>query len=363
MKKTHLYDQHLKLNAKMVDFTGFSMPIWYSSIIDEHIHVRNACGLFDVSHMAEFYIKGKGSTDFIDKLTTNSIRSMNDGKVLYTLLCDEEGGCIDDLLVYRFNNELYMIVANACNRISVFEWFSKHASSFDIEIEDKTDEISMIAIQGPGSVDALQKIGFSINDDFLYYTYSYLNCNDINYLCSRTGYTGEEGFEIFGAGEEISKIWQMLLSSDADVRPIGLGARDTLRMECCFSLYGHEISRDITPLEAGLSWAVDKNKEFIGKSAMINKGRGRVLAGFDMIERGIPRPELEIYSSENKRIGFVTSGSFLPFIKKNMGLCIIDAEFASLDNEINIDIRGKKKKARIVKRPFYIPCQRRRKDK
>jgi len=362
MKKTPLYDQHIALHAKMVDFTGYSMPIWYSRIIDEHKWVRNSCGIFDVSHMAEFSVTGEGSIDFIDYLTTNRIRSMQDGKVMYTLLCRDDGGVIDDLLVYRLQENSYMIVANACNHDSVDEWFRERSSSFDVKIKDISDETAMIAIQGPKSESMMKKVGFTEHEILSYYTCSSITAGGALFLCSRTGYTGEDGFEVFGKGKEIASLWEKFIENSEECKPIGLGARDTLRLECTFSLYGHEISSAITPLEAGLSWAVDKTKDFTGKDKMIAKGRKRVIAGFEMCDKAIPRPEYSVLNAEGGKIGFVTSGSFLPSLGKNMGICLIEADHAVIDGEIDIEIRGLRKKARIVKRPFYVPVQRRRKE-
>jgi aminomethyltransferase len=360
MKKTPLHDCHVSLGAKMVEFAGYEMPIWYKGIIEEHGWVRKSCGAFDVSHMAEFIVTGRDSAAFIDRLATSAISGMHDGKVMYGVLCRDDGGCIDDILVYRMKADSYMIVANASNRQPVSEWFSARSASCDVAVEDVSDETAMVAIQGPSSAGVLRKAGFAGHDAIPYYSFGFPSWKGEKILCSRTGYTGEDGFEVFGSGEEITDLWSRVLK-DSDVRPIGLGARDTLRLECCFSLYGHELSLDVTPLEAGLSWAVDMSKDFIGKESMKKKGKGRGVSGFEMIDRAIARPGCDVFGPDGARAGTVTSGSFLPTLNKNMGLCLISAALAVPGQELLIDIRGQKKKAQVVKKPFYMPVQRRRK--
>ncbi|MBN1521709.1 MAG: glycine cleavage system aminomethyltransferase GcvT [Candidatus Aureabacteria bacterium] len=362
MRQTPLLGIHSSLGAKIVEFAGYAMPVYYSGIVEEHNHVRSCCGVFDVSHMAELIVSGKRTAEFIDYLTTNAVHAMPDGKVMYSLLCQEDGGCIDDLLVYRLKSDKFLIVANASNRFDVFEWLRRHAPSFDVSVADETDETAMIAVQGLRAGEALQLIGFKGHESLSYYTSFFLKWKGKEILCSRTGYTGEDGFEVFGKPDEIIGLWKSLFEKATFLKPVGLGARDTLRLECCFSLYGHELSRTITPLEAGLGWAVDREKPFIGKDAMLAKGSDRTIAGFEMTDRAIARARYEVSTEKQSNVGFVTSGSYLPTMGKNMGMCLIPRDHAEVGKEIFIDIRGVRKKAKIVKKPFYAPVHRRRKD-
>lgn len=360
MNKTPLYNEHEKLNAKIVDFAGYLMPVYYDSIIQEHQAVRNKCGLFDVSHMGEIIIKGPDAFHFLQNLVPNNLSKLFDGKILYSPLCYENGGVVDDILIYRFKEDHYFIVVNASNVKKDHDWFLSHAQGYNISIENKSSELSMLAIQGPKAADVLQAMGFSIQD-LKYYCFKEATYNKFKTILSRTGYTGEQGFELIIPNEAAVMLWKDTLKYGApfSIKPIGLGARDTLRLEVCFSLYGHELNNDITPLEADIAWTVDFSKmDFIGKKALHNTPVKRKLAGFEMTERAIPRGGYKVHC-DGKEIGFVTSGSFLPTVNKNMGLALINKDLAVPGQTIQISIRDRLYSAKVVSKPFFSPFNKR----
>lgn len=358
MKKTPLYDVHLKMGAKMTGFEGWILPVQYSSIIQEHQTVRKKAGLFDVSHMGKIMIKGDGSYDLIQALITNNIADMKDYQAVYSPLCYPDGGIVDDILVYKFNSGEYLLVTNASNTEKDLRWIMQNAEGKNVLISDVTYKYVQIALQGPGSESILQKLTNKRLDRIKFYHFTLASVQGIEVILSRTGYTGEDGFEIYTESEYAESIWNLLLEygRDEGLLPAGLGARDTLRLEASLPLYGQEISQHITPLEAGITRFVKFDKdEFIGKDALVRQkeeGISRKLVGFEMMEKGIPRSHYDVFVG-GKTAGFVTSGSYSPTLNKTIGLAMVGKEFSKEGEEIDIAIRNRKIKARVVKTPFY----------
>ena len=359
MKKTQLYDTHLTCNAKMVSFHGYEMPLQYDSIINEHHYVRKKAGLFDISHMGRFEVSGDGAFPFIQQIITNDAGRLADKQVLYTPVCNEQGGIIDDILVYKWHEKHFMLVVNCSNAEKDLSWLQKQAANYQpLEIRDLTDRVSLIALQGPQSTHMLEvalKTKFDSIKRFYFDDYVW---DGTRITISRTGYTGEDGFEIFVDSEQVVKLWNLLIGKNKQdgLRPIGLGARDTLRLEACLLLYGNDMDETITPLETTIGWTVKFNKgNFIGKESLLNqktRGIDRKLVGFEMIDRGIPRHVYPVLKG-NEMIGKVTSGSFSPSTNKNIGLCLIQSQYAKIGEELQIQIRDNTYKACIVKTPFY----------
>ncbi len=358
LKRTPLYETHVKAGAKIVEFGGWEMPIQYTGIIEEHNNCRNYAGIFDVSHMGEIDVKGPDALKFVNKLVTNDVEKMALKQCLYSPMCYEDGGVVDDLLVYKMADDHYYIVVNASNTDKDYDWFLQNAKGMDVKVDNISDQVVQIALQGPKAEGILQKITDCDLSKIKYYWFDYGKVNGIESIISRTGYTGEDGFEIYVKPEFGPGIWDKIMETGKDegVTPIGLGARDTLRLEARLPLYGHEMSDSISPLEAGLGIFVKLNKEdFNGKTALVKQkeeGLKRKLAGFEMVERGIPRAEYPI-TKDGKEIGWVTSGSFAPSLNKNIGLALIKAEYVSIGSEIEVNIRNKGIKAKIVETPFY----------
>ncbi len=359
MKKTPLYDTHLKLNATMVSYHDYFMPLQYDTIINEHHSVRKNAGLFDVSHMGIFEIFGNKAFPFIQYIITNDAGKLADKQVQYTPLCNEQGGVLDDILVYKWHKEHFLLVVNCANKEKDLLWLQKQAGTFrPLEIRDLTDTMSLIALQGPLSERILENT-FSTKFDYLkrFYFDDFV-WDGIQIIISRTGYTGEDGFEIFADAQHVVKLWNLLIDKNKEggLMPAGLGARDTLRLEACLLLYGNDMDETITPLETTIDWAVKFDKGgFIGKEAMLRqKARGidRKLAGFEMIDRGIPRHDYPVLKG-NEIIGKVTSGSFSPTTNKNIGLCLIKSQYNRVGEELHIQIRDNNYNAQIVKTPFY----------
>jgi len=359
-KKTPLYDEHVKLGGKIIDFAGWALPVQYEGLIKEHEAVRNNAGIFDVSHMGEIVVKGKDAFDFLQYLLTNDLSKMVDNQILYTMMCYPDGGVVDDLLVYKYSQEEYFLVVNAANTEKDFKWMIDNKKDFNIIIENISDQIGLIAIQGPKAEKILQKLtDFDLSTIKYYHFKRDVEVAGVKTLMvSRTGYTGEDGFEVCAKAEDIVTVWNKLLEvgKEEGLKPAGLGARDTLRFEAAMPLYGQEISKDITPLEGGLKFAVklDKEADFIGKEALKKQweeGLKRKLVGFEMLERGIPREGYEVHK-DGKKIGHVTTGYLSPTLKKNIGNALIDANEAELGNEIYIMIRNKPVKAKIISRKF-----------
>jgi aminomethyltransferase len=358
-KKTALYDTHHRYSGKIIEFSGWLLPVQYEGIIEEHEAVRNTAGLFDVSHMGEVDVKGKDAFKFVQNLVTNDVSTLVNNQVLYTLMCYENGGVVDDLLVYKFNDEHYFLVINAGNIDKDYEWMLKNKEGFEVELTNVSSEISEVAIQGPKAQEILQTLTeYNLDKIKFFHCNRNVVIDGINCLVSRTGYTGEDGFEIYAENQHIEKLWDSILSAGVPqgIKPAGLGCRDTLRFEAALPLYGHEISEDITPLEAGLGFFVKLNKEnFIGKEALVKQkeeGLNKKVIGFEMKERGIPRHGYEV-EANGEKVGFVTTGYMSPTLKKNIGLALIDSKYTEPGTEINIIIRNKAVKAEVISKKFY----------
>jgi aminomethyltransferase len=357
MKNTALTQKHISLGAKMVPFAGFNMPLQYSGIVEEHLTVRNGVGVFDVSHMGEFILKGEKALDLIQLVTSNDASVLVDGKVQYSCLPNDKGGIVDDLLVYRIDAHTYMLVVNASNIEKDWNWISKH-NTFGVEMKDISDKTSLLAVQGPKAAQALQSLTDIDLASMKYYTFKKGKFAGIdNVLISATGYTGAGGFEIYFKNEYAEKIWDAIFEAGKDygIKPIGLGARDTLRLEMGFCLYGNDIDDTTSPIEAGLGWITKFTKNFINSEALLaqkNNGVSRKLVGFEMIDRGIPRHGYQIKDALGNTIGVVTSGTQSPSLNKAIGMGYVKTEFAKADTEIFIQIRDKNIKAKVVKIPF-----------
>ncbi len=354
MKHTILYDKHIGFNAKMVPFAEFSMPLQYTGITDEHNGVRTTVGVFDVSHMGEFTISGNDAENFLQLLTTNDIKKLAIGQAQYSTMCLENGGIIDDLVIYRFDDH-YMMVVNAANIGSDFQWISNKIKG-DVTLRDISDETNLIAVQGPKSGGLLHGITDHNLSKLKFYHFIETNVAGYPVVLSRTGYTGELGFEIYGNDESILAIWDKLFDTqELQVLPVGLGARDTLRMEMKYTLYGMDIDRGTTPIEAGLRWITKFDKgAFIGRESLMDENieYKKRLVCFEMMERAVPRHNYDIFVNE-KQIGMVTSGTQSPSLNKGIGLGYVEIEYANPGTKIDIDIRGRKKSAIIMKPPLY----------
>ncbi len=358
MKRTPLYEKHVEQNGKLIDFGGWELPVEYSKITEEHEAVRNAAGLFDVSHMGEVTVEGEDAEMFIQYVVTNDISNLNDYQIAYTTMCYPDGGVVDDLLVYRVNKKKYLLVINASNTDKDYEWFKSQVFG-DVKVENVSDSYAQLAIQGPNAEKILQKLtSTNLSEIEFYHFADNVALGDLKAIVSRTGYTGEDGFEIYLPSQDGPKLWDLLLSEGKDlgILPAALGARDTLRFETCLPLYGHEIDESITPLEAGLGFFVKLAKEdFIGKEALAKQkeeGVKRRVVGFEMVDRGIPRSHYEV-AADGKIIGHVTTGSYAPTLNKNLGLALVDVEYAKEGTEFDIVIRNKNVKAKVIKKPFY----------
>ena len=354
IKNTSLYSRHLALHAKMVPFAGYMMPVHYTGIVHEHHAVRNTAGMFDVSHMGEFIIKGKNAESFLQYMTINDVAGLKQGQAQYSAMCMENGGIIDDLLIYRCRDR-FIIVVNAANIKKDFKWLEKNLMD-GVVLKDISDEINLIALQGPESRSILQKIIQSDLSMIPFYHFIENKYEDSNILVARTGYTGELGFEIYGNLNVIPKIWDALMEvgKEHGIVPAGLGARDTLRLEMKYCLYGNDFDESTNPFEAGLGWITKLGKgNFIGRKTLIKKKEqiSRRLVCFEMMERAIPRHGYPIFFGNNK-IGEVTSGSQSPSLKKGIGLAFINHPYTKVGTILEVEIRGQNKSAIIVKPPF-----------
>lgn len=358
-KRTPLYDEHVRLGGKIVDFAGWEMPVQYSGVIDEHLAVRNAAGLFDVSHMGQIEIKGTDAEKFVQSLTTNDVKKLTDSRAQYSIFCNERGTVIDDIIVYRFSQTHYIIVVNASNVDKDFAWCKKNEKG-NITVTNRSDDFALIAFQGPKAAQILQTFtDTNISEIGTYYFKTGTVAGKKNIIIARTGYTGEDGFELFTSPSDATHIWQSLLEKGKPlgVKPAGLGARDTLRLEMKYSLYGHEITEETNPIEAGLGWVVklDTPDDFVGKKAIAEakaKGVTRKLIGFKMTERGIPRQGYNIFIGK-ENVGIITSGTMSPSLNEAIGIGYVPNDVAKIGNKILIDIRGNKREAIIVETPFY----------
>ena len=358
LKRTPLYEQHVALGARLVEFGGWEMPVQYSSILDEHRAVRTHAGLFDVSHMGEFKVEGPDALAFLQHLVPNDVSRLAINQALYTQLCLPDGGTIDDLIIYHLADNHYMLVVNAANIDNDFAWVEKQASNFNVQITNQSDTTALLALQGPEAQAILQPLTEVDLSTVRYYHCAPGTVNGINCIISRTGYTGEDGFELYCASADASKLWHELLAAGKGhgLLPAGLGARDTLRLEAGYCLYGHELDEQTNPLEANLGWTVKLNKdEFIGHDVLLKvkeQGLRRKLIGIEMVERGVCRGGYAIYE-DDQQIGTLTSGAPGPTLSKNIGMGYVVTSHAVVGKTVHIDIRGKRTAAQIVALPFY----------
>jgi len=362
LKKTPLNDAHRRLGGRMVDFGGWDMPVQYAAgVIGEHMATRTRSGLFDVSHMGEIWVEGPDAISFVNKLTTNNVLNLVDGQAHYSALTNEHGGVVDDLLVYRFGQEKLLLVVNAGTTDKDWAWITSHKKDERVELRNASAEYCQIAVQGPEATSIVQKLTETDLSDIKYYHFTTGHIDGVDAIISRTGYTGEDGFEVYAAAEYAERLWDKLLETgefgaEGGIVPCGLAARNTLRLEAAMSLYGHELSDDITPLEAGLGWITKFQKgPFTGSEVLARQketGVTRKIIGFEMTEPGIARDGCEIYV-DGEKAGYVTSGSPAPFLKKNIGLAFLPPEFAIDGQEIKIDVRGRQIAAKVVPTPFY----------
>jgi aminomethyltransferase len=358
MKTTALTAKHISLGAKMVPFAGFNMPVQYAGINAEHEAVRNSVGVFDVSHMGEFIIKGEKALDLIQQVTSNDASKLFDGKIQYAYLPNKTGGIVDDLLVYRIDDKTYMLVVNASNIEKDWDWISAF-NTYGVEMKNISDRTSLLAVQGPNAAKALQGLTDVNLAEMDYYTFkkgTFAGFNNV--LISATGYTGAGGFEIYFENAYADAIWDAIFKAGEayDIKPIGLAARDTLRLEMGFCLYGNDIDDTTSPFEAGLGWVTKFTKDFTNSDFLKKQkenGVDKKLIGFEMVERGIPRHDYEVVDADANVIGKVTSGTQSPSLQKAIGLAYVRTDFANDGQEIFISIRDNKVKARVVKFPFY----------
>ncbi len=360
MKKTPLNQAHRDLGARMVDFGGWDMPVQYSGVIDEHLAVRSAAGLFDVSHMGEIEVRGAGALDYIQFLTINDASKLVDEQVQYSAICYEDGGVVDDVTLYRFSAEHYMFCVNAANIEKDFAWMQQVLADGnlpDVELENVSDKVGQIALQGPKAELILSRLTDTDLAAVKYYNFTEGKVDGAECIISRTGYTGEDGFELYCAAEKAEALWTHLLiaGKPEGLVPVGLGARDTLRLEKKYALYGHEITKDINPLEAGLGWITKLDKSsFVGREALValkEQGVPRRLVGIKMSAPGIPRESYPVFTGD-KEVGVVTSGTMSPSLKVGIALALIDSGSAAIGTGVEIGIRNKKVRAEIVKTPF-----------
>ena len=358
MKNTALTQKHIDLGAKMVPFAGYNMPVQYEGVNAEHETVRNAVGVFDVSHMGEFVLRGPNALALIQKFASNDASVLVDGKAQYSCMPNGKGGIVDDLIIYRVNSEEYFIVVNASNIEKDWNWI-RSLNDLGVEIENLSDQYSLLAIQGPKAAEAMQSLTSIDLSNMTYYTFQYGTFAGIeNVMVSATGYTGSGGFEVYVKNEDANKLWDAVFTAGADfgIKPIGLAARDTLRLEMGFCLYGNDINDTTSPIEAGLGWITKFTKDFTDSEFLAKQkeaGVTRKLVAFEMIDRGIPRHDYPILDAVGTVIGKVTSGTMSPSMKVAIGLGYVTVEHSKLESEIFIEIREKGVKAKVVKLPFY----------
>lgn len=356
-KRTLLYEIHKECHGRIVEFAGWEMPVYYTGIIEEHQNVRKNVGLFDVSYMGEIEVRGKDAFINLQKLLLCNIETLSISQVKYSALCNPEGGVVDDVTIYRFSEDRFLLCVNASNTENDYQWIQENLEG-EVEAIDRSQAFAQLAIQGPRSLDVLQKLGPVKLQQLKYYWFIQDNVDGIDTIISRTGYTGEDGFEIYFNPKFAIQLWERLMvkGSEFGIQPMGLGARDTLRLEMAFPLYGHELDATSTFLEAGLERFIDFSKRsFIGKDALFRQranGTQRKLVGFKMVKEGIPRAQYEIYKND-KKVGMVTSGTMSPTLQKGIGLAYVRIEEAWEGNQISIVIRNKNFLAEIVKTPFY----------
>ena len=367
LKRTQLYEYHRE-HGRLIEFAGFEMPVWYEGIIPEHNAVRNAVGIFDTSHMGRMRAEGPDAERFLNYVVTNDVSTLEPGRGLYTVMCNERGGIVDDLIIYKLAPDHFFVVYNASNREKDFKWFLRHSEGFDVELKDVSDEIAMIAVQGPKALRTLEKISSRPLSDVERFQIVELELSGVEAMAARTGYTGEDGFEVFifdatpDRPEKALKVWDSLLEAGEEfgIKPCGLGARDSLRLEAGLCLYGNDIDESINPLEARLRWVVKfkKPSDFIGREALLRireEGVKRFRVGIKMEERGIPRKGYEIWDGEGRqKIGVVTSGGYSPTLNVGIAMGYVPREYRKLGTPVKINIRGRLAGGKIVKfHPFY----------
>ena len=367
LKTTPLTAIHQELGAKMVSFAGYLMPIQYSGIREEHLAVRNNVGVFDVSHMGEFIVKGQGALDFLQQVTTNDVARLQIGQAQYSAMPNDRGGIVDDLLVYRLPEDrcaegerAYMLVVNASNMAKDYTWLERHLSDHEVTLTDISDKTGLLAVQGPNAARVLQPLTEVDLSGMKYYTFDKGTFAGVdNVLLSATGYTGAGGFEIYADADKMPTIWEAIFEAGADhgILPVGLGARDTLRLEMGYALYGNDIDDDTSPIEAGLGWITKLKKGAFNSSEIFSKqrdeGARRRLVGFEMLDRRVPRKGYTLHDGEGRQIGVVTSGTQSPSLDKPIGMGYVEREHASPGTEIYVGVRNKQLKAQVVKPPFF----------
>ena len=358
-RKTPLYDTHLEYGGKIVEFGGWLLPVQYTGILEEHRAVREKAGLFDVSHMGEVLVKGPDALAFLQKLVTNDVSRLTNHKIQYTPMCYPAGGVVDDLLIYKQGDEEYLLVINAANIEKDWQWMQDNKDGFHIELSNLSDHTAQLALQGPLAQTILSQLTDAPLEELEYYWFlPKVWVAGKETLVSRTGYTGEDGFEIYCHPEDAASLWNSIMSIGKayGLLPAGLGCRDTLRFEACLPLYGHELSKDISPLEAGIGLFVKLDKgDFNGLAALTEEkknGVKRKVVGFIVTGRGIARADYPVIA-EGRRIGTVTTGSYSPSLDKNIGLALVEAEFAKVGQQFDIEIRGKNVSAEVIPKPFY----------
>lgn len=357
LKRTPLYDLHVKYGGKIVPFAGYELPVQYGSgVVKEHNAVREKAGLFDVSHMGEIIVSGPDALKNINEILTNDFTGMVDGQARYSVMCNEKGGCVDDLIVYKYIDDVYFLVVNAANKDKDYQWMLDHKFG-DVQMKDISDEVAQIAIQGPAAQSIMEKLADASSIPEGYY-HSVFNAEAAGIKCciSRTGYTGEDGFEIYLAADDAAKMWEALMEAGEEegLIPCGLGARDTLRMEASMPLYGHEMDEEKNPIEAGLGFAVKRKKEsFIGKEFLPTKEElKRKRVGLKVSGRGIIREEMEVFV-DGKKIGMTTSGTHCPYIGQAIGMALLDIEYTEIGTEVIVSVRGREVPCEIIPMPFY----------
>ncbi|MDF2698887.1 MAG: GcvT [Haloplasmataceae bacterium] len=353
IKRTPLYEEHLKLGAKMVDFAGWEMPIQYSGITDEHLSVRNDVGIFDVSHMGEILIEGSDALAFVQNLVTNDVSKLVNQQVQYTLMCYEDGGVVDDLLVYRYDEFKILLVVNASNADKDFEWVVRHIGEYRVKTTNLSDSYGQVAVQGPNAEKIVQTLTNYDLTQIKFFFFTELEMNGSHFIVSRTGYTGEDGFEIYGEPKDIINLWQKFIN--LGVKPIALGARDTLRFEASLPLYGDEISDKITPLEASLGYFVKLDTDFIGKAALVKQkeaGLKRKLVGIKLLSKGILRHGYPVYNQDHQEIGNITTGYLLPDYEFAVALAIVETNYTNIGEKVLVGIRNKVYEAEVINKKF-----------
>lgn len=358
LKRTPLYDSHVSLGARIVEFAGWEMPVQYTGPIPEHMAVREAAGLFDVSHMGEIEVHGDDALALVQLITTNNVASLSDNQVQYSTFTNQSGGVVDDLLVYRINAEYFLLVVNAGGTDTDFEWIKQHTGGLQVEVHNTSAAFALIALQGPRAQYILQNLSDRTLDLIPYYWSHMVNVDGVGCRVSRTGYTGEDGFEILCDAADATHIWNRLLitGQESGLLPCGLAARNTLRLEAAFRLYGNDMDPTTTPLEAGLGWVVKLKKgEFIGREALQrqkDEGLKRKLVGFEVLDR-VPVRDGYLVVINGVEVGAVNSGSPAPYLKKNIGMVYLPIEYTAIGTEFTVVVRGRNVPARVVETPFY----------